>query len=59
MLCYSFPEPRVPASSAKVSSWLEPLLHLVDQIMFCVFPRTTKEDSHPTTSLISKQAVPY
>jgi hypothetical protein len=29
----------------------------VDQIMFYVFPHTTEQDSQPTTSLISKQAV--
>jgi hypothetical protein len=59
MLCYGFPLPWVPASSAKVSSWLKPLLHLVDQITSCVFPHTAEQDSQPTTSLISKQAVPY
>jgi hypothetical protein len=59
VLCYSFLVTRVPAYSAKVSSWLKPLLHLVDQITFCVFPHTTEQDSQPTTSLISKQVVPY
>jgi hypothetical protein len=59
MLCYGFPVTQDPACSAKVSSWLEPLLHLVDQIMFYVLPHTTKQDLQPTTSLISKQAVPY
>ena len=59
MLCYSFPGPRVPTYSAKVFLWLEPLLHLVDQITSCVFPHTIEQDSQPTTSLISKQAVSY
>jgi hypothetical protein len=59
MLCYGYPWPRVPAYSAKVSSWLEPLLHLVDQITFCVFPYTSEQDSQLTASLISKQAIPY
>jgi hypothetical protein len=59
MLYYGFPVTRVPACSAKVFPWLKPLLHLVDQITFCVFPQTTEQDSQPTTSLISKQAVPY
>jgi hypothetical protein len=59
MLCYGFPWPRVPACSAKLSSCLEPLLHLVDQITLCVFPLTSKQDSQPTASLISKQVVPY
>jgi hypothetical protein len=59
MFCYGFPWPRVPACSAKVSSWLEPLWHLVDQITSCVFPHTSEQDSQPTASLISKQAVPY
>jgi hypothetical protein len=59
MLCYGFPVTRVPACSAKVSSWLEPLLHLVDQITFCVFPHTTEQDLKPTASLISKQTVSY
>jgi hypothetical protein len=58
-LCYGFPVTQVPAYSAKVSSWLEPLLHLVDQIMFCDFPHTTEQDPQPTTSLISKQVIPY
>jgi hypothetical protein len=31
----------------------------VDQITFYVFPHTTEQDSQPTTSLISKQAIPY
>jgi hypothetical protein len=59
MPCYSYPCPWVPASSAKVFSWLEPLLHLVDQITSCIFPRTTEQNSQPTASLISKQVVPY
>jgi hypothetical protein len=59
MLCYGFPVTRVPACSAKVFSWLEPLLHLVDQIIICIFPHTTEQDSQPTTFLISKQVVPY
>jgi hypothetical protein len=59
MLCYCSPVTRVPASSAKVSSWLEPLLHLVDQITSCVFPHITEQDSQPTTSLISRKAIPY
>jgi hypothetical protein len=59
MLCYSFPWPWVPTSTAKVSSWLEPLLHLMDQITSCVFPHTAEQDSQSTTSLISKQAIPY
>jgi hypothetical protein len=59
MLCYGFPVTRVPVCSAKVSSWLDPLLHLVNQITFCVFPHTTEQDSQPTASLISKQVVPY
>jgi hypothetical protein len=59
MLCYGFPWPWVPASSANVSSWLEPLLHLVDQITSCIFPDTAEQDSQPTTSLISKEVVPY
>jgi hypothetical protein len=59
MLCYSSPMTQVPTSSAKVSSWLEPLLHLVNQITSSVFPHTTKQDSQPTTSLISRQVIPY
>jgi hypothetical protein len=59
MLCYGFPWHQVPACSAKGSSWLEPLLHLVDQITFWVFPHTSEQDSQPTTSLISKQVIPY
>jgi hypothetical protein len=59
MLGYSFPWPRVPACSAKFSSYLEPLLHLVDQITFCIFPHTTEKDSQPTIALISKQSFPY
>jgi hypothetical protein len=54
-----FPRPRVPASSAKVSLWLKPLLHLVDEITSCVFCHTTEQDSQPTTSLICKQVIPY
>jgi hypothetical protein len=59
MLCYGFPWPRVPACSAKVSSYLEPLLHLVDQITLCVFSHTTEQDSQPTSVIISKQVVTY
>jgi hypothetical protein len=59
MIWYGFPWPQVPTCSAKVSSSLEPLLHLVDQIMFCVSPHTTEEDSQPTTALIRKQTIPY
>jgi hypothetical protein len=59
MLCYGSPVTRVPTSSAKVSSWFEPLLHLVDQNMSCIFSHTSKQDSQPTLFLISKQAVPY
>jgi hypothetical protein len=59
MLCYSFPRPRVPDSSAKVSSLLKPLLHLIDQIMPCVLPHAAEQDSQPTTSLISKPGIPY
>jgi hypothetical protein len=58
MICYGFPWPRVPTNGAKVSSWIKPLLHLVDRITSCVFSHTTKQDSQPTTSLISKQAIP-
>jgi hypothetical protein len=59
MLCYSFLRPWVPTCSAKVSLWLEPLLHRVDQITFCIFPHTTEQELHPTSSLISKQVLPY
>jgi hypothetical protein len=59
MLCYDFPRPRVPASSAKISLWLKPLLHLVNQNTSCIFPDTTEQDSQPTTSIISKQVIPY
>jgi hypothetical protein len=59
MLCYSFPRPRVPTCSAKVSSWLEPLLNLVDQITSCAFPHIVEQDSQHTASLISKQVIPY
>jgi hypothetical protein len=59
MLCYDSPVTRVPASSAKVSSWLEPLLHLVNQNTSYVFLHTSEQDSQPTTSLISEQAIPY
>jgi hypothetical protein len=59
MLCYGFPWPRVLACHAKVSSWVEPLLHLVGQITFCVFPHTTEQDSQLIAALISKQAIPY
>jgi hypothetical protein len=58
MLCYSFPVTRVPTCSAKVSSWLEPSCTLWIRSL-CVFPHTIEQDSHPTTSLISKQDVPY
>jgi hypothetical protein len=59
MFWYGSPVTRVPISIAKVSSWLEPLLHLVDQNMSCVFSYTPEQDSQPTTSLISKQAISY
>jgi hypothetical protein len=59
MLCYGSPVTQVPACSAKVSSWLKPLLHLVDQNTSCTFPHTSEQDSQPTASLISKQAIPY
>jgi hypothetical protein len=59
MLCYSSVMTRVSTSSAKVSSWLEPLLHLVDQIMSYIFLHTAEQDSQPVAALISKQAVPY
>jgi hypothetical protein len=59
MLCYGFPWPQVPASSVKVSPWLEPLLYLMYQITSYVFPHTAEQDSQLTTSLISKQAIPY
>jgi hypothetical protein len=59
ILCYGYPWPRVPARSAKVSSYLKPLLYLVDQITSYIFPHTTMQDSQPTASLISKQVVPY
>jgi hypothetical protein len=59
MLCYGFPRPQVHACGAKVSSYVKPLLHLVDHITFCVFPHTTEQDSQPITTLISKQAIPY
>jgi hypothetical protein len=49
----------ISACSAKVTSYLEPLLYLMDQITFYVFPHTTEQDSQPTTSLISNQVVPY
>jgi hypothetical protein len=58
MLFYGFLMTWVPAYSAKVSSWLEPLLHLVDQILFNVFPHTTEQDLHPISFLISKQVIP-
>jgi hypothetical protein len=48
-----------PTSSAKVSLWLKPLLHLMVQVTSYVFLHLTKQDSQPTTSLISKQVVPY
>jgi hypothetical protein len=59
MLCYGFTVTRVPASNAKVFSWLEPLLHLVDQITSDVFSYTTEQDSQPIAALISKQVIPY
>jgi hypothetical protein len=59
MLCYGFPVTQVPACSVKDSSWLEPLLHLVDQITSCVFPYTSEQYSQPTASLISKQVISY
>jgi hypothetical protein len=59
MLCYGFPVTQVPACSVKVSSWLEPLLHLVDQITSCVFPHTSEQYSQPTASLISQQVISY
>jgi hypothetical protein len=43
----------------QVSLWLEPLLHLVHQNTSRVFPHISEQDSEPTTSLISKQVVPY
>ena len=57
-LCYGF-SINDPACNAKVSSCLEPLLHHVDQVTFCVFPHTIKQDWQPIASLISKQVVPY
>jgi hypothetical protein len=54
-----FPWPRVPTSNAKVSSWLRPLLHLVDQVRFYIFPHTTEQDSQAIAALISKHVVPY
>jgi hypothetical protein len=54
-----FPLTSGLACSAKISSYLEPLLHLVDQIMFYIFPHTTEQDSQPITVLISKQVIPY
>jgi hypothetical protein len=59
MLSYGFPWPRVPTHSAKISSWFEPLLHLMDHITSCAFLHTAEQDSQPTTSLIGKQSVPY
>jgi hypothetical protein len=59
MLCYGSPVTQAPTSSAKISSWLKPLFHLVDQNTSCVLSHTSKQDSQPTTSLISKQAAPY
>jgi hypothetical protein len=59
MLCYGFLMTGVPASNAKVFSWLEPLLHLVDQITSYVFLHTTEQDSQPIAALISKQTVSY
>jgi hypothetical protein len=59
MICYGFPWPWVPTYSAKVSSYLEPLLHLMDHIMFYVFPHKTEQDSQPTATLISRQVVSY
>jgi hypothetical protein len=59
MICYGFPWPRVPANSAKVSSWLKPFFNLVDQITSCAFSHTAEQDSQSITSLISKQVVSY
>jgi hypothetical protein len=59
MLCYGSPVTKVLASSVKVSSWLEPLSHLVDQITSCVFAHTTEQDSLPIASLIRRQVDPY
>jgi hypothetical protein len=59
MVCYGSPVTWVLASNAKVSSWLEPLLHHVDHITSCAFPHTTEQDSQPIASLISKQDDPY
>jgi hypothetical protein len=59
MRCYDFLWPRVPACNAKVSSYLESLSRLVDQITFCVFSHTTEQASQPTVAIISKQVIPY
>jgi hypothetical protein len=59
MIFYGSPVTRAPASSAKVSSWFEPLLHLMDQIMSYVFPHIAEQDSQPVAVVISKQAIPY
>jgi hypothetical protein len=54
-----FPLTSGPACSAKVSSDLEPLLHLVDQITSCVFRHPAEQDSQPIAILIIKQVIPY
>jgi hypothetical protein len=43
-----------PVYSAKVSPDFGPLLHIVDQITFCVLPHITEQDSQPIAILISK-----
>jgi hypothetical protein len=48
-----------PVCSAKDSLNLRPILHLVDQIMFCVFPHISEQYSQHIAILISKQVVPY
>jgi hypothetical protein len=59
MLWYGFPWPWIHACSAKVSTYPEPLLHIVDHHMLCVFPHTIEQDSQPTTTLSGKQVIPY
>jgi hypothetical protein len=59
MLCYGSPMTRAPASSAMVSSWLEPLVHLMDQITSYAFLHITEQDPQPVAALISKEAIPY
>jgi hypothetical protein len=54
-----FPLTSGPACSAKDSPDLGPLLHLMDQIMFCVFPHIIERDSQPIAILISKHVIPY